>query len=422
MFNKRTLVIVKRELKTRLFSRSFIIMTLLIPIFLLGIIGFQTFLATYESDKDTKLIVVSESGEIIKLLAHDFGELPFIKKGYYSIAFDSLQKTTIHQFVNSKKGDLLSSKLTGIIYVPDSALTNKRIQYYSPNPNNGTVFNKLKVTLNQVLIDEYFKDKKLSAEEITFARTNVDFEGYRITKEEKIEEEGYGNIIVSFLFTFFLYFSLLMIGTMLMRAVVEEKATKIIEVLLSSVNSTELMTGKILGAAITGVLQMAIWLLPIVILVTTSWFALPPDFAIKLDVSLILFFLYNYFVSLVTFLGLFAAIGAMFDNDQDAQSGIWPVMMLIMIPFFISIGMQQNPENTIAKIASILPFASLIVMPARMTLIAVPVLQVIVSVLVNFFVMISVFYFSGKIYRVGILMTGKKPGWQDVIKWLRYKY
>ena len=86
MFNKRTLVIVKRELKTRLFSRSFIIMTLLIPIFLLGIIGFQTFLATYESDKDTKLIVVSESGEIIKLLAHDFGELPFIKKGYYSIA------------------------------------------------------------------------------------------------------------------------------------------------------------------------------------------------------------------------------------------------------------------------------------------------------------------------------------------------
>jgi len=207
-----------------------------------------------------------------------------------------------------------------------------------------------------------------------------------------------------------------------MRSVVEEKNNRIVEVILSSVNSQDLMTGKIIGSAITGLLQMTIWMTPLILLISTSIFMMPEEFALQIDLSLILYFLFNFFVGLITFLGLFATVGSIFDNDQDAQSGIWPIMMLIMIPFFIAIAIQQNPNNSVGLIASMFPFASIIVMPAKITLIDVPQWQIIISILVNIFTMFSIFTLAGKVYRVGILSTGKKPKWSEVIKWLRYKY
>jgi ABC-2 type transport system permease protein len=229
-------------------------------------------------------------------------------------------------------------------------------------------------------------------------------------------------MIASFLFTFLLYFSLVLFGSSILNSVIEEKSNRIVEVLLSSLDSTELLTGKILGSAITGILQMAIWLIPVFVLVTTSLFVLPQEFILSISVSQLLFFLLNYFIALVTFMGLYAAVGSIFTNAQDAQSGLWPVLMLIMIPFFISIGLISNPNNGIARIASMLPFAALIVMPARMAIMEVPVWQFILSLAVNLITLFLIFPISGKIYRIGILSTGKKPQWSEVIKWVKYKY
>ncbi len=421
MTSKKMLVILKRELKSRLLSRTFILMTILIPVFLLGIFGFQSFLLSFESDSGTKLLVITQSALLKDKLSHEFDSLEFVRNGYYNIILDESNGADIQKYIKDKKSQLLGANLTGIVYIPDSALTNKKVRYYSPNPNNNTVFEKIKAPINRALVSVYFKDRQLAPKEIAYAHSDVGFEGYRVSKEEKIEEEGYGNMVASFLFSFFLYFSLVMIGAMLMRSVVEEKSSKIVEVLLSSIQASDLMIGKILGAAITGVLQMAIWMSPVVILITTSWFTLPQDYTLKMDFSYILYFLFNYFVSLITYLGLFAAVGGLFDNDQDSQSGMWPVMMLIMIPFFIAITLPNNPNNSIAGIASFIPFASLIVMPARMTLISVPIWQVLISAIINISTMLGVFFISGKIYRFGILMTGKKPNWAEIVRWLKFK-
>ncbi len=422
MLNRRSIVIIKRELKSKLFSKSFLIMTLLIPVFMVGMIGVQTFLMTYESDKGTKLLIVADSPTIARNAKIAFEKQRFIKEKYYIVTVDSLMNRDIDAYRKNEKANLLSEKLNGIVYLPDSALITKKAYYYSTNPNNMTVLNKISGTLNEVLVDYYFRDKKLAKEEISYARVNVDFDGYRVTENDKVEEEGYGNTVLAVLFTFFLYMSLLIIGTTMMRSVVEEKSNKIIEVLLSSVTSKDLMTGKILGSAITGVMQMTIWILPIIFVVTTSWFALPPKLILHINPIIFIYFILNYFVGLVTFLGLFAAVGAMFDNDQDAQSGVWPVTILIMIPFFIALSMQQNPENNIARVASLLPFSSIIVMPARVTMGIVPLWQIIISFTISIATMLMVFPLAGKVYRVGILWTGKKPSLKEVVQWIRYKY
>ena len=422
MFNKRTLGIIKRELRSRLLSRSFILTTVLIPIFLIGILVVQTFLMRFQGDEKYNLEIVTAKPELTKALNSEFDNNNQVKAGNLVISYNTLNSVQFEKHLTEIKPQILNKKISGVVYIPETALNNKDLQYYSVNPNNISLFNNLKGTINKVLVDNYFSGKELTNEEIEFARNDVDFTGFKVSEKSTFEKQGAGNMILAFLFTFLIYFSLILIGTMMMRSVVEEKNNRIVEVLLSSVNSKELLTGKILGMSITALLQMAIWLLPVFLLISTTLFILPPEITLSIGVSHLFYFLINFFIALVTFLGLYATVGSIFDNDQDAQSGQWPLLMLIMLPFFIAISMITNPESSIARIASFVPFASLIVMPARMTIIDVPLWQIVLSSVINIVVMISIFPISGKIYRIGILSTGKKPKWSEVVKWLKYKY
>jgi ABC-2 type transport system permease protein len=134
----------------------------------------------------------------------------------------------------------------------------------------------------------------------------------------------------------------------------------------------------------------------------------------------ILYFLLNYLMGLLIFLSIFAAFGAMFDTPQDAQSSMMPVMMLIIIPFVLAFSMLRNPANGLAEVSSMLPFATILVMPARMTLIDVPMWQLGVAFVVNLLTFYVCIRSGAKIYRITILMTGKRPGWKEIYKWVRY--
>jgi ABC-2 type transport system permease protein len=422
MFNRRTLSIIKRELREKVLSKSFIFMTLLVPVLMFGTLGLQMALNNYDSNSTASLQVTCETSKLAIAAAGEFSKLPDVRSGSFKIMYNYMPKNDFDNMLPLLKKDLLNDKLTGVLFIPNSALNDKKVNYYSKNPNNLSLFNKFRSSLNSALIDIHFSDKKLSEKEIAYADESVDFNGFRISNDKNIKTEGVGNQVVSFLFTFLLYISLILFGTMMMRSVVHEKNNRIVEVLLSSVNSKELMAGKIIGTSITGIAQMIIWMLPLVMVISSSIFVLPKDFTIDISLLQVAFILFNFLIGLVTFLGLFATVGAIFDNDQDAQSGIWPIMLLIMIPFFIGIALVNNPENTIGIAASMLPFASIIVMPARMTLVDVPSWQFLLAIIVNLATLVIIFPAAGKIYRVGILMSGKKPKWGEVIRWLKYKY
>ncbi len=386
------------------------------------IMGLQAILFSYDGDENTKLELITESAPLTQRFESKFEELPFIKNKYYSFAYLTKSKIELDSYLEERKSDLLDENLAGIIFISDSAIGTKSIKYYSKTPNNATITQKLNGYINEVLVDNYFQGKDLSEDDLSFARTRVDFTGYKVSKGKDIEEEGYGSLILSYLFTFLLYLSLIMMGQMTMQSVMDEKTSRVVEVLLSSVSSQELMTGKILGASVTGVMQMAVWLIPVMLVSFTTLFALPADFSFSISIGQVIYLLFNFFLGLVTFLGLFAMIGSIFETAQEAQSGMWPVLMLIMIPFFIAISLMQNPANPIAVIASMFPFASIIVMPARMTIADVPLWQFGLSIAVSIATIFAIFPFAGKIFRVGILRTGKKPKWSEVIKWLKYKY
>lgn len=419
MFNRRTIAIVKRELKMKLFNKSFIIMTLLVPLFMLGIFSIQYFIQTMAGEQKSDLIIYTDSEEIRNVLQDEILKLDDFKAGLLLAKVELIDQADFSSKLNEVKPDLISGKLTGIIFIPSKQMQSKGVEYYSTNPNNNTLFTKIKPAINRAMIEIYFAGKQLTYDEISFARSDVDIKGFRVSSDEKVAQEGYGNQIAMVLFSFLLYMALLFSGAMTMNSVVEEKSNKIVEVLLSSASSTELMAGKIIGTVIVEILQMAIWLSPVVLLISTTIFFIPPEFMPQMSIGFIFYFLLNYSLALFTYVALYATVGAIFDNPQDAQSGVWPIMLLIMIPFFIALGVERNAQTPFFIIASLFPFSSLIVMPARMLMVELPVWQVLLSIVINIVVLLGIFKLAGKIYRVGILITGKKPKWSEVARWLR---
>lgn len=420
MFNYRVLAVLKRELKEKLFSKAFIAMTLLVPGLIVVFGGVQALLYSTDS-KNLAFDFVIEKSELIGRFQNEFAESKFVKEQGYQFSYLSMTRNEFQNHLESKKDDLLQEKITGIYYVPNSALADKKIEYYSKSPQNISLNRELDGPINKVLLEYYFNNKALSADELKFARRGVDFTGFKVAKDEEISEAGYGNLVLAYAFTFLLYMSLLMMGQMTMQSVIEEKGSKIVEVILSSVSPRELMTGKILGASITGGAQMGVWLLTIITVSSSALLSLPKEVTLNVKPELAVFIIVNFFIGLIIFTGLFATLGSIFDNPQDASSGSLPLMMLIIIPFFIALSMMENPNKPYAEIASLVPFSSIIVMPARMSLIEVPIWQQVFAMGLNIATIFLIFPIAGKIYSVGVLWTGKKPKWSEVVKWLKLK-
>jgi ABC-2 type transport system permease protein len=421
MLNHRSKAILKREIRQQIFSKKFVIMTVSMPLIMILMIGMQIFISNFDREEHTTLRIVNESAGFQALLQQQFAGSDFADNGLYQLDYHLLQNEDITAVVDRERAALLRGQLTGIVYIPDRARDNKQIHYYSSNPANQNLLARLRDQVNRAVVGDYFEQQGMDSQAIQFARTNVSIEGIRISRDGNTTLNA-GNLVIAFLFTFLIYISLLSMGPAVMAAVNEEKTSRIVEVLLSAVTPNELMYGKILGTAITGLLQMAIWISPLIILSLVSLPALVMMDSLDLQLGAVqtIYFLLNYLMGLLVFLGIFAAFGAMFDTPQDAQGSMMPVMMLVIIPFFLAFSLARNPANVLAEVSSMLPFATIMVMPARMTLIDVPLWQLGLAMLVNLATIWLCIRGSAKIYRTTILMTGKRPAWSEIWKWLRH--
>ena len=247
MFNYRIMAIIKREIREKLLSRAFIFMTILFPFLMFGGIGIQ--FALHQDEAKEKVAIVTEYEPLTQSFQKELLTSDVMKSGKLSLMFFTMNRLELKTYLEEKKKDLLEGQITGVVYIPLSSLKDKRIEYYSKTPTNLALSRKLEGPINKVLIDSYFSNRALSPSDLDFARKSLDFSGFKVTKEQNLKEEGYGNLILAYIFSFLLYISLLVTGQMMLQSVIEEKSSRIVEVILSSVSPKELMTGKIIGNA-----------------------------------------------------------------------------------------------------------------------------------------------------------------------------
>lgn len=429
-------LIIKREYLAKVKNKSFILMTFLSPLFIVALLSLIAYLTSVNNEKVRTISVLDESGILSEtLISSD------------QILYESLNGMDLEDAKTTSN----SNKAYGLLHVPDLALedVSEKIKFYSKESPSLSLISSLESKIEKRIGELKLKKMGVDLSKISASKTYVninqeDFEGVKTSKAGSFLKLIFGAAAGYLLFMFIIIY-----GNLIMRSVIEEKSSRIIEVIISSVKPLQLMLGKIFGTSLAGITQFAIWVILIAILsfAASSFFGIDLSAnpqqemmtaavsdvnanselqaliaelhslpLINLIVAFVLFFVGGYLL----YSSLYAAIGAAVDNETDTQQFLMPVVILLVVGFYVGFFTAlEDPHGTISVVFSYIPFTSPIVMLIRIPF-GVPIWEQILSLSVLIFSFLVTVWIAAKIYRVGILMHGKKPSYKDLIKWLKY--
>lgn len=433
-------LIIKREFIAKVRNKSFIVMTFLSPLLFVGIAVFVSYLASMKAD--TKQIAIhDETGLFVA---------DFMAKNKKDSEYQYLDLSVLD--VKALKDSITQERFEGVLQIPKTASIaelDKKIQFISNDSPSITFIEEVQDILDKKITQLNFQSAKLDTVAIHKAQSNISISLSKASGEESLKGLNEIKIAIGGAFGYLIMMFIVIYGNMVMRSVIEEKTNRIIEIIISSVKPFQLMMGKIIGTSLAGILQFLIWaIIGLGLFLGASLFfgvnlgptsKVPPEVmqAAKQEIAstaqlylaelwnlpigtlltcFVIYFIGGYFL----YSSFYAAIGAAVDNETDSQQFLLPIIMPLILGVYIGFFTVINdPHGTVATIFSIVPLTSPIVMLMRIPF-GVPLWQILLSIVLLFGTFLLVVWFASKIYRVGILMYGKKPSWKELYKWLKY--
>ena len=426
--------IIKREFLIRVKTKGFIIGTAILPLLMVLLLVVPVLLSTLQTEKKREFVIIDFSERIFESLAKTLDDTTEQGERLYKLVNE---KTRIED-LSSVKADLakkiLDDDITGYMIIPQDVIKSgdlserKTVEFYAKNVSNFSLMRKLERAVSAVVRTIRLQDSGLDPATINNLTRSVNLETFKIASGgEETKDQGF-TFGITYALVMILYMSMLLYGAAITRSVVEEKNTRVIEMIVSSVRPFQLMTGKILGVASVGLLQFLIWG-GFLILISTYFvqigqmFGVSPAFLAdipSIPVTVVLFFVIFFVLGFLFFATMFASVGAMVNSDQEAQQMQMPVIIFLIVPIMLMMFIIGNPDSTLAFIFSMIPFFSPIIMFMRVSVLMPPVWEVVLSLIILILSIIGMIWLTGKIYRVGILMYGKRPTLPELIKWIRY--
>lgn len=450
--NLRTIgVIINREYSTRVKKKTFLLTTFLVPV-LLALCGVAMGVMMVNVKEKTKTVgVVDESGIVMSYL-----------KNSEQISFQDMSSEPL----DTVKARLADLGLDGVLSISKiDEQKNLQASFTSVKPVGMGVTATMSRYIDDALEDYRIRSYDIDGLEeiVNSVKADVPIRTFVLDEKggEKVSESGV-NSILSMVLGIFIFLFITMFGSMVMTAVVEEKTSKVVEVLISSVKATELMFGKIIGVALVALTQFFLWIVLSIVLLSAGMGIIAPKMMDTVDAQsivaglpegtnqfdamtavlsqsdselgdvvgtlaglnigqLVLYFIVFFVLGYLLYASLFAAIGsAAVDNENDTSQLQMPVTIPLMIAYFIALYAYNAPDSAVALWGSIIPFTSPIVMLARIPF-GVPGWQILLSIGLLVVTTIACAYLSAKIYKVGVLMYGKKTTFKDLWKWLKQK-
>ncbi len=435
-------LIIKREYTTRVMKKSFILLTFLTPILMVGMVSLIVYLGTIKDDKIKTIVVVDKTGLYKDVLQSNES---------YTFQFTD---ATVDEL---KKQEEQESDFAAVLYISEDLIKNA---------SAATLYSEKQVNLElktyvSGLLSKYIEEQKLAAynipnlkEMVEKSKTDIDMKTIKWSEDGKDKEASAElAILIGMITAVIIYMFIVIYGAQVMSGVVQEKTNRIVEVMISSVKPFELMMGKIIGIALVGLTQVLLWvLLTVAIGAGVSTFVggdIDPASIQKMQemqqmgqmnvpagvngeiadfmssvaglnfTQLIILFVVYFLGGYLLYASLFAAIGSAVDNETDNNQFSFPVMIPIIFAIYAGIFAAENPEGPLAFWCSMIPFTSPIVMMVRLPF-DVPAWELALSISILILSFVGTTWMAGKIYRTGILMYGKKITWGEMWKWLKY--
>lgn len=437
----KTLLIIKREYLTRVRKKSFLLTTILVPLIIIGFYAVIIAIAVSDNNDQDRIAVI-DKGNLFN------GTIPAEKNDKESLKLELVQNETEESF----KSKYRNQGYEAYVFIPALNLdTPAGIKLHSKTAVSMFTKNRIEKKINKAIESQRLVNANIDPARYESIKADVSIVSTIDSDEgEKKSVEGLA-YAVAFAAGILIYMILFIYGTMVMRGVMEEKTNRISEVIVSSVKPFQLMLGKILGIGAVGITQFVIWIVLIGVLQIIVPLAFPAlsgqatqvsqaggaaagaagDVSALVKISeglksiplglLAISFIFYFLGGYLMYASLFAAIGSVSEDQQDAQQLIFPVMMPIILGFVMMTKAVQDPNGSIALFGSMFPLTSPIVMMGRIPF-GVPGWQILLSMLILVLFFVFCTWLAGRIYRTGILMYGKKGSWKEMMRWAFKRY
>ncbi|OUR96083.1 ABC transporter permease [Flavobacteriales bacterium 33_180_T64] len=432
-------LIIKREYLTKVKNKSFIIMTFVSPLIMVALVAFVAYLSQLNNDKKRTISVLDETGVMSEVFVNT-------ENTTYNILTDTSLETA--------KELVIAKEDFGLLHIQNSTDRKEvvsKVKFYSDESPSLSIMSSLEEKIEKELEDKKLFNAGVDIEKIEASKTNITiaqetFTGEKTSKIDSVLKLAFGGAAGYLLFMFIIIY-----GNMIMRSVIEEKTSRIIEIIISSVKPIQLMMGKIIGTSLAGITQFAIWTIlgSILVFALSAIFGIDlsemqtpqqdlinqamqnPEIASEIQLgmqsffnlplaNLIIAFLFFFIGGYLLYSSLYAAVGAAVDNETDTQQFMLPIIMPLVLAVYVGIfTVIEDPHGTVSTVFSFIPFTSPVVMLMRIPF-GVPIWQQVLSFAILAVTFIFTVWFAAKIYRVGILMYGKKPSYKELYKWIKY--
>ncbi|MEY5069383.1 MAG: hypothetical protein RLZ47_1245 [Bacteroidota bacterium] len=431
-------LIIQREYLSRVKKKSFLVMTFLVPALIIGMYALIAFLSVKGGDKKAELKVVDESG----IFEGNF-------KNSASVNF-----TTAKEGLDAAKKEALGNGEGFVLYIPADIEKGGNIELFSKKKAGLSAVSNIEKQVNDLLRNKQLKDAGIDPATLQRIDPDVNINSIELTEQGEKDSSAGAAYAIGFAAAILIYISLFIYGAQVMRGVIEEKTSRIVEVVISSVKPFQLMMGKIIGVGLVGLTQFILWIVLSTTLTGAASKVLLKDQLdqVKTEVKIdgqakttqeltnegptakiinavqtlnlpyilgcfLVFFLGGYLI----YSALFAAIGAAVDNETETQQFMFPITLPLLFTYIMSFSfIVNNPDSTLSFWLSIIPFTSPIAMMVRLPF-GVPGWEVALSMVLLIAGFLFTTWLAARIYRVGILMYGKKVSFKELAKWLTYK-
>lgn len=413
--------IIRREYTENVRRKSFIISTLLVPILMLVFFVVPVLFALLEPDKSYRVVVLDQTGKLGDGVAAALSDTLTDGGRKYLVTAAPSAGDAYAPARTARVQELRGGKLDIVIALPASIFADGKASYITREERNMNVLERFEDVITDVVIQNRLAAEGLEYERVKTLTAGIDLDMQQVTAQGGLEEKSFlSDYGIVFVFTMILYSSLLSWGMTISKSIIEEKGSRVIEVLLSAVSTRDLMWGKLIGVGLAGLTQLGAWAvmgLAFAGYAASGMVGALASFQIApaVFVYLIVFFVLGFML----FSSLFMTVGSVCSTDQDAQQLQGLITLPMIIPILCLMLLLQNPNSPLAVVLSMIPLFAPMIMLARIILLQPPLWQILLSmalILVSVFLSIS---FAARIFRVGILMYGKRPSLREMIRWYR---
>jgi ABC-2 type transport system permease protein len=452
---KKFLAVVKREYVTRVKSKMFLFTTFLLPLIIIGLYALVGFLLIVKTGDATRLAVVDQSGKLFDQFSEQLimgGLSDEEKKRLRDPATQMNQdkKESAEQFTKSIRGDFVieridlnerslevvrneleervkNKELDAYIIFPSEFGQNAKAELVARNVSDFGTREQIRDALNKVVSEQRLGESKIDREKIEAINKPVHLETREAGGQKQLSKaEEVLRFVLPFGSAMLIYMLMLIYGQQIMSAVIEEKETRIAEILFSSIDSFRLMLGKLIGVSLVALTQLSIWVLAIALLL--AYFLAPillsggiqmPEIHISaFQVSLLfVYFVIGYFL----YSAIYSLVGSMVTTPQEGGQLVLPLTLILVVGLYVSFPIIRSPESNFAFWMSMLPLWSPVLMPVRMMTQMPPLWQIVLSIIITSGMGIFCVWLAARVYRVGMLMYGKRASIPEALKWIRQR-